>query len=147
MYIGVIIGLYGIPDSVSETFYLLPKKFNWLFTFFCWAVSAIVVPWLNISSENYQFLVFLSVGGLCFVGTAAQFKEDFVKKVHFGAAAVCLICSQLWIFLATELWWVSLICLAITIGILIFNKFKNDTFWIEMWAFISLFIVLLMIYI
>lgn len=152
IYIGAVIAKYGIPASISETFYLLPKKLNWLFTVFCWIVSIIIVPWLNISPDVWQFLAFLAVGGLCFVGTAAQFKEDFVKKVHFGAAGVCMAASQAWILLSTNLWWVSLVCLIISAILCFLFGLKNKknlpkykvVFWAEIWAFVSLFIVLIL---
>jgi len=149
LYIGVIISAYGVPASVSETFYLLPKKANWLFTAFCWGVSIIVAPWLDATPEPWQFLAFLSVGGLCFVGTATQFKEQFVARVHFAGAGVCAVASQLWVLLIADMWWVSVICLFIAGGLCLglwslakTPRPTNITFWVEMWAFVSLFISL-----
>jgi hypothetical protein len=149
-YIGAILAVYGIPASVSETFYLLPKGKRWLFTVFCWSVSIIVAPWLDVSPETWQFLAFLSVGGLCFVGTAAQFLDDFVAKIHYTGAGVCVVASQLWIFIVAGLWWLSLACL-LAAGSACFilwrrairkvgrPQFANIVFWAEMWAFVSLF--------
>ncbi|MDR2890767.1 MAG: hypothetical protein LBV18_04085 [Alistipes sp.] len=149
-YMGAILAKYGIPASVSETFYLLPKGKRWLFTAFCWAVSIVIAPWLDATPENWQFLAFLSVAGLCFVGTAAQFKDDFVARVHYAGAGLCAVASQLWIFIVTGLWWLSLVCL-LTAGTACFvlwrrasrkagrPQFANVVFWAEMWAFVSLF--------
>ena len=154
-YMGAILAIYGIPASVSETFYLLPKGKRWLFTAFCWGVSIIVAPWLDATPERWQFLAFLSVGGLCFVGTAAQFKDDFVARVHFAGAGVCAVASQLWIFIVAGLWWVSLACLAAA-GIACYvlwrrasrragrPMFGNVVFWAEAWAFVSLFVSILL---
>lgn len=153
-YIGAILAIYGIPASVSETFHLLPKGRRWLFTAFCWGVSVVIAPWLDATPEPWQFLAFLSVGGLCFVGAAAQFKEDFVAKVHYAGAGVCAAASQLWIFIVTGLWWVSVVCL-LTAGGACFGlwhqasrkagklQFANAVFWAEMWAFVSLFVSIL----
>lgn len=156
LYMGAILAVYGIPASVSETFYLLPKSMRWLFTAFCWGVSIIIAPWLDATPETWQFLAFLSVAGLCFVGTAAQFKEDFVAKVHYAAAGVCAAASQLWIFLVTGLWWVSLVCLFAAGGACYYlwrrasrkagrSMFGNIVFWAEMWAFVSLFVSLIIV--
>jgi hypothetical protein len=62
-YMGAILAVYGIPASVSATFYLLPKGKRWLFTAFCWGVSVIVAPWLDVTPERWQSLAFLSVAG------------------------------------------------------------------------------------
>ena len=153
-YIGTILAVYGVPASVSETFYLLPKGKRWLFTAFCLGVSIIVAPWLDATSEQWQLLAFLSVAGLCFVGVAAQFKDDLVARVHYGGAGVCAVASQLWIFLAAGLWWVSLVCLLAAGGVCFClgrrasrkagkPQFANIVFWAEVWAFISLFISLI----
>jgi hypothetical protein len=113
-------------------------------------VSVIVAPWLDATPETWQFLAFLSVAGLCFVGTAAAFKEEFVAKVHFTAAGVCAVASQLWIFIVAGLWWVSVGCL-LAAGAACFvlwrrasrkagrPQFANVVFWAEAWAFVSLF--------
>jgi hypothetical protein len=150
-YMGAILAVYGIPASVSDTFYLLPKGWRWLFTAFCWGVSIIVAPWLDATPETWRFLAFLSVGGLMFVGTAAQFREEFVARVHFAAAGVCAVASQLWIFIVPGLWWVSVACL-LAAGAACFclwrrasrktgrPQFANAVFWAEAWAFVSLFV-------
>lgn len=153
-YLGCIIYKYGVPSSVSESFYLLPKKYNWLFTIFCWGVASIIAPWLESSAETWEFLSFLSCAGLVFVGTAAAFKEDFVRQVHYVAAAICAVCSQLWIILDTDLEWISILVFVL-VGCLGYWHWlkrggkgdsrvsKNVTFWVELWAFVSLFVVML----
>jgi hypothetical protein len=154
-YIGTILAVYGVPASVSETFYLLTKGRRWLFTAFCWGVSIIIAPWLDATPESWQFLAFLAVGGLCFVGTAAEFKEDIVAKVHFAGAGVCVVASQLWIFIVTGFWWLSLVCLATAGGACFvlwrrasckagWPQFANVIFWVEAWAFVSLFASLIL---
>lgn len=144
IYIGVIIDKYGIPNSVSETFYLLPVGSKWLFTAMCWATCAIIVPWMDKSPENLQFLGFLSVLGLLFVGTAAQFKQSFVKSVHYWAAGICAVASQVWIIFATDFWWVSWAVIHIALGFWFWDRRKHITFWLEMWCFASLFVTLLL---
>jgi len=152
-YTGAILSLYGIPASVSESFYLLPEGRRWLFTAFCWGVSVVIAPWLDATAKTWQFLPFLSVGGLCFVGTAAPFRENFVARVHYVGAGVCAVASQLWIFIVTGLWWVSVACL-LAAGAACFGvwlrasrkagrpQFASVVFWAEMWAFVSLFVSL-----
>jgi hypothetical protein len=81
---------------------------------------------------------------------AAQFRDDFVARIHFAGAGVCVVASQLWIFIVAGLWWVSIGCL-LTAGAACFflwhrasrkagkPQFANIVFWAEMWAFVSLF--------
>ncbi len=117
-------------------------------------MSIVIAPWLDATPEQWQFLAFLSVAGLCFVGAAAAFREDFVARVHYAGAGVCAVASQLWIFLAAGLWWVSLACL-LAAGAACFclwrrasrrvgrPQFANVVFWAEVWAFAALFVSLL----
>lgn len=142
IYITGILVHYGVPTSVSETYYLLPKKFRLIFTVFCWSVCAILPAWLDISQENTQFLAFLSCAGLAFVGAAAAFKQELTNTVHYISAAICAICSQLWIFISTNLWWLSLALLVPSAFMMIKDR-QNALFWAEMWAFISLLVILL----
>lgn len=115
LYIGSMVFMFGIPWSISNTYYLLEGKrkgLGWLFTAFCYGVGGFLLPgWLNVTPEGYQFTCFLSAAGLAFVGTAAQFKESLTNTVHYTAAVIWCLFSQIWCF-AAGFWWLSLLSFA-----------------------------------
>lgn len=109
-YLVGVICLFGIPASISDTYYLLEKKrkgMGWLFTAMCWCVGGLLMPALiEMTPGIYEFTAFLACGGLIFVGAAPQFKLSLTGPVHYGSATVCCVCSQIWSALTR--WWVLL---------------------------------------
>jgi hypothetical protein len=98
-----VIRLFGVPASVSETFYLFNDKKNnlgYLFTLWCYLIGISVMIVMTDCSEGtwYQFLSFLSGGALCFVGTAPLFKGH-EKVIHYVSASVCAVSALAWMFL------------------------------------------------
>jgi 4-amino-4-deoxy-L-arabinose transferase-like glycosyltransferase len=147
VYIAWMVLKYGIPDSISETFYILEERkkgLGWIFTTWCWAVSFTLFPyWVEISSENTQFLPFFAAFGLCLVGVAPQFKEEgTVRKLHFIGASASGVCSILALCLS-GLWIYPLFAAPITAYFIYTNK-REWLFWIEMGAFISTYSALIL---
>lgn len=109
-YLAATAKMFGIPASISDTYYLLERRckgLGWLFTAFCWIMAGTLLPaWLDGTPVAYQFTAFLSSAGLLFVGAAPQFKLPFTNTVHYGSAAVCCVFSQIWVELTC--WWVLL---------------------------------------
>ena len=110
-YMSFIIIKYGIPASISETYYLLPKKIGHI-VFMFWTV-AVALPLMvfgaEISPDGFpcQFMIFFCGAFLIGVGTAAQFKEDFVRKYHFIFAGICAAFSLGWIYFTIPgLFWI-----------------------------------------
>lgn len=139
-YVVSIIAMFGVPSSLSDSFYLLQNKYpnknwKWFFTLLCFAISfTILIPWIDISNESLQLLPFLSAAGLTFVGVAPHFKS-YEKKMHEAGAWLCAACSQLWCILS-GMWYTPLIGIgAMAIPALI--QKKNYTFYLEMAAFLS----------
>lgn len=132
----------GIPDSISESYYVLGegKLIASLFTWFCWITGGTLLPyWIDHQSGDLDILPFVACAGLMFVGTAPLFKSH-QKKIHFGSAIVCFIAAYIWLFLYANLPLViaSLIAQA---GVILF--LKKRTFWAEVVAFITIYIALL----
>ena len=157
-YVAAILGRYGVPTSISESYYLMPKKYGGpFFNGFCLlAAVPLLVFWLDLSPEKWQFLVFLSCAPLTFVGAAGAFKEiDLTGKVHFVSAGASALFSQLWIVLNTRWWIASLILLALALILNRLVKGKDATgqtrnawlFFVEMAAFLGIYIALLAYYI
>ena len=88
-----------IPPSLSDSVFFLDKNKRWIWTIVLMAVCFLCVPTIiEKSSEDTQFLAFLAIGGLAFVGAAplVKFKDDPMQfKVHEWGAIVCAACSQL----------------------------------------------------
>lgn len=126
---------YGVQTSISQSYYVLPKNQRIFFTFFCWffAIPAMIL------GENG--LMFFAGGFICAVGAAAAFQEQLTYQVHMIGAIGGVILSQMAIIFVYDMLYVSYIyCLSI----LILSKFlkKNVTWWVEVFAFISIFFVL-----
>lgn len=86
----------AVPSSLSETFYSLGAD-GWMFQAVMIVVGISLCPvWINISSEKFQSLAFLSCSGLMFVGSAPYFRLPLHGLVHYSSAFVCCVCAVLW---------------------------------------------------
>lgn len=132
--------LFGIPASLSDTYYHLADRSRLAgqaFTFALFAAVILMLPaWLEHTGENLQFIAFLSAAGLAFVAAAAAFKERETNPVHVIGAIICALCSQLWVVLATPYWRVSVICFFMALSLSLFRP-KSKVFWVEMACFVS----------
>ena len=88
----------GIPYSISETYYRIYHK-KW-FTFVMLFTAITLLPAaLDNSSENSQFMIFLSVAGMGVVGLSPNFihGEKFEQIAHYIGSGMLLIFSQSWV--------------------------------------------------
>jgi hypothetical protein len=89
LYNGYIIIKYKkIPESVSETSYLLGGNKRYLFTGYCVITSFCLLPMLLEITMTLQFLPFLFCGGLLFAGCSPLFREGLDKLVHYSSAYI-----------------------------------------------------------
>jgi len=133
LYNILIVSIYGVLPSVSESFYRLPKKYNFLFILFCWFFP---LP-LFVATEVP--LIFGAAAGIAFVGAAAKFYDGFVGRVHFTAAIGAVILSQLAIIFNFHFWEMSAVFTVLSILVI---KSENRVFWIEQFAFLSIIITI-----
>ena len=84
-----------IPYSISATYYALTHKF-WFALCMIGSGVLLLPAALESSTENSQFLVFLSVVGMVVLGVSPNFKSE-QKVPHAIGAAMSLICSQIWV--------------------------------------------------
>lgn len=143
IYLAVIISRYGVPWSISESYYLLQKNgIGLLFTI--WTILAgfpLMIAWLSVSEGlPYQFLSFFAPAALMFLGVACEFKEDLTDMVHYVSAGICAVSANLWCIFAGY-WWAVAICYAL--AVLVSIRFGKWVFWIEIGALLSTFLVLL----
>jgi hypothetical protein len=150
-YNAVAIAIFGIPESLSNTYYLYKEKCNkgWLFCIMMYAVVLLMMPaWIGLSEgSNWQFLAFLAPASIMFVGTAPRFKDsDLENRVHSISAIIAAICSLVWVAIVTPFWWVILICLGLVILAAVFtSSYKTAyVYWLEQVAFGSTFTAAIM---
>ena len=141
-YNAVVIALFGIPESLSMTYYLYKERFNkgFLFPAMMYLVVAFMMPaWITMSEgSNFQFLAFLAPAAIAFVGTAPAFlSSDLENKVHSISALIAAACSLLWVILVTPYWWTILVFLGlVALGAFLTKTYKTAyVYWLEMVAF------------
>jgi len=135
LYVSFLWIRFGVLPSISESYYRLPKKLKFLFTFFCWgfALPALII---GISLTN-NYLMFFAGAGIAFVGVAAAFKEGLAKRIHNIGAVVGIASSQASIAYDFHMYYVNLIFLTLA-AIIYFIIKKNSVWWIELVAFSSI---------
>jgi len=137
IYIGAIVRLYRIPKSVSDSYYLVPKKYNSLFTFFCWSIA---LPAIIIATSPYMFVAGISIA---LVGAANAFHNKSIGKYHMSGAIISVIASQLYIAFDQHLYFLNIaFVLFVMLAVIVTLIFKKDFkyfFWIEIAAFFSIF--------
>ena len=140
------LAIFGVPESLSNTYYLYKEKWNkgWLFCLMMYLVVALMMPaWITLSEgSNFQFLAFLAPASIMFVGTAPRFKDgDLENKVHTISAIIAAACSLMWVALVTPYWWVMLIWLGfIALTSVLTSSYKTClVYWLEQVAFLSTF--------
>lgn len=147
--------LFGVPKSLSMTYYLFKERKNTLKILFPAMIAMLcllLIPcWLELSEgSNFQFLSFLAPAALMFVGFTPAFNDaDMYKTIHNIAAYTCAVFALLWIILVTPYWYVILIVLGVMAAISIVTKTWKTCYiyWLEMVAFVSLFISIILYYI
>lgn len=140
-YVSAIWAKYGIQESISHSYYVLPRNLKFLFTLWCWAYA---LPAIIIASTP---LMFFAGAGICFVGAAAAYKEKMTEAVHIVGAVTGIIFSQLSIILDFHMWYITVAYAAIALPLALTRFSKNNicpnrTWWVEILAFITIAIVL-----
>lgn len=108
IYNAVAIGLFGVPSSLSDTFYLWKKygeNAGWIFTAMLWVVCGLLIaPWIEVTqvisewSKYLTVLPFLTAVMLLFVGTAPNFRDwGLPHDVHMTCAKLTAVFALLWV--------------------------------------------------
>jgi hypothetical protein len=126
---------YGAQKSISESYYVLPKKWNWLFVAFCWLFA---FPVMIIGSSYFM----LAAGaGIVFVGAAAAMHTFPTRAVHVTGAIGGIIASQLAIYFQYDMLWLNII--TVSLAALVALLFKKYAMWcVELVAFIAMSVAL-----
>ena len=136
IYLIIYLSRYGVPESVSATYYSdLPK---WAFsTTLALAGGFILIPWLEISEET-EFCAFIATVSVFFVASSPTFKEKFVGRVHYGSAITLFIASVVWLLVNDGFWAFLLVSF---VPAVIYRK--KWLFWVEVGLFISVYSTLI----
>lgn len=145
----LLIGLmFGIPTSLSDTYYLLQGKLKgagMAFILLMYFVAfTLVMPILDNTTEGLQIFAFLPIVGIGFVGAAPLFKGKD-SLAHRVAALTAAGGSVFWVLLTHTYYWPYLVFAAITFSlIMLFSKtIKCYIFWAEMAIFYSMYAILI----
>lgn len=144
-YITFIVSKFGVLSSISESWYRLEdykKNLGILFTFFCWGIG-FLMPFHTVGDTGW----FVGSGaGLVFVGAATMFKSTAAHTniVHMVGAAMCIIMGFLGIGFQYHQWYPLIMFVVSSIPLYLFVK-KNRTWWIEILAFVSIGVGLILI--
>ena len=135
VYLACVVSCFGIPRSLSDTYYLLGKR-GWMFQCVLGLFGGLLMPiWLDVSSENTQFLAFFACAGLLFGAAAPCFKIDIEGKVHYISAVVCCVAAFIW-QIVEMCWLLPIGSLALALGATVITKGKLF-WWIEMAILVS----------
>ena len=136
-YVGYIAVRYGIQPSVSESYYRLPRNFQWVFTIATWgyAIPAMIIG-LDFTGNG---IVFLAGVGIAFVGASPAFhKLGMERTVHTVGAVVGITAMQLFLCIV-GFWWITLTFGIISGLLFIWKKtYSHFIWWVEIAAFISI---------
>lgn len=139
--VGTIFRFKKIPKSISDTYYQWSNVGNrFLFTFVMWAVGfPILIYWIDVSYKSIQFVPFLSISGMLFVGAACAFKETLTKAVHYASAGVWAFFAILYFILVGD--WLA-ICSGVSVFIIVALMIDNRhfTFWAEVACIVTMII-------
>lgn len=147
LYNTISVRLFGIPTSLSETFYLYKGKKDWMRILFPWmmvSMAMLLMPsWLTISEGSpWQFISFLAAASIIFVGSAPSFRDDDLTcTVHTVSAIIAAAMSIAWVCLVSQLWYIVLAWFVIVIAIGYSSRTLNrsKTYWLEFTAFMATF--------
>jgi hypothetical protein len=140
-YLATTIFTFGVPKSISDTHYLWKSKgWSYLFTFVMWFTGVpVLIYWVYVSPEKLQFIPFLSISGMCFVGAACAFKEHLTAAVHYTSAGVWASFAVLYFILVHD--WIAISAGVVTFILMaLFIGRKHFTFWAEIACVITMII-------
>ena len=134
-YLAYVVGCFGIPRSLSDTFYLLGKR-GWLFQCVLGMFGGLLTPpTIQASAIHRTYQAFFACAGLLFVAAAPCFKIDIEGKVHYTSAVVCCVAAFAWQMV--EMCWVLPVCsLGLALGASVVTKGKLF-WWLEMGVMVS----------
>lgn len=148
------LSVFGVPKSLSMTYYLFKERKEWqrlLFPIMMLSMAGLLIPvWLEMSEgSNLEFMSFLAGAGIMFTGTVPTFKSSKLEdRVHTISAIVAAVFALLWVIFVAHLWYIILIWFVIvTLIALLSSSVKTSlVYWLETVAFMSTFMSIIIYY-
>ena len=148
------LSVFGVPKSLSMTYYLFKERKEWqrlLFPIMMLSMGGLLLPvWIEMSEgSNLQFMSFLAGAGIMFTGTVPTFKSSKLEdRVHTISAIVAAIFALLWVIFVSHLWYVITIwfIIILLIGLLSKTIKSSYIYWLETIAFMSTFMSIIIYY-
>lgn len=134
-YVGYIWSKYGVQTSISESYYVLPEKQNWLFVAFTWLFA---FPAMILGNS---LLMLFAGGGIVFVGAAAAMHKMPTRAVHLTAAIGGMILGCLAMIFQFHMWYLVAGVVA-AIGLSYLLDKKHLMWWAEVAIFVAISIAL-----
>jgi hypothetical protein len=134
-YVTFIWSKYGVQKSISESYYVLPLKWNWLFVAFCWLFA---FPAMILGSS---YLMLFAAGGIVFVGAAAAMHTFPTRAVHMIGAVGGMILASLAMIIQYHMWYMAAGVLGLALLSLLLDK-KHAMWWTELIIFTAISVVL-----
>ena len=154
MYNIISLNSFGVPHSLSNTYYLwngVRQGTGYMFSVTLGLIAALLLPaWLEMGADSpWQFLSFLTCGSLLFVAAAPNFKSIGVEStVHTVAAILAAVCAMLWIIIVADLWVIILLTLMYVMIVAVSHgSLKSGyIYWLETIAFLSMYFSIFLTY-
>ena len=114
-YNAFVLRMFGIPNSLSATYYMCQEKnknLKFLFPFSLFLTIATLMPaWLELSNGSmWQFTAFLSAASLMFTAMSPAFRKDILtSNVHNISAIIGVTFAILWIYFVAQMLWVIIL--------------------------------------
>ena len=134
-YVLFIWNKYGIQTSISESYYVLPKKENFLFVLFCWLFA---FPAMILGNSWWMFF---AGGGIVWVGANAAMHQKPTRLIHLIAAISGIILACLAMIFQYNMWYM-VAGIATLIPITYLLDKKHLFWWIEIIIFTAMSIVI-----
>lgn len=132
----------GIPKSISSTYYLLGNK-GWLFQLFLSITAcSLYATWMNVVSDDLQFIPFISCAMLLFVAFAPRTKYKLECKVHNVCAIICALLAIIWQLIEGD-WNFTIFCMFVS-SMLSLRYPNKWCWWVEIGVLVSLYVNVLL---
>lgn len=83
-YVIFIVFKYGVPTSISETYYLLPNKWDWMFSAWCTLTSIpFGIWWFTVSPKNLCWIPIIVMIGMTMIGVSCRYKSGPKKDDEY----------------------------------------------------------------
>lgn len=120
--------LPGVPESMSATAYVQNRR-SWMFTTYCLLTGILLmIPWMELTPDEWMFLPFISCVGICFAGVTPAFRNSFESPIHYGAATISFLAWLAWCAIICP-WGLALVGVLFCLSLL--KDKSNWTFYLE----------------